>query len=85
MSAFSILFDKPFSTGAVAVGDYNNDSLIDIFVGERYNVDTYGMPVSGRLYKNLGKNKFEYIKIKSFENIGLITSAKWVDINSDNN
>ena len=45
----SFLFDKPFSTGAVAVGDYNNDSLIDVFVGERYDVDSYGIPVSGRL------------------------------------
>ena len=80
-----ISFDKPFSTGAVSVGDYNNDSLLDIFVGERYDVDSYGVPVSGRLYKNLGDNKFENIKIKSFENIGLITSAKWIDINSDNN
>ena len=81
----SFLFDKPFSTGAVAVGDFNNDSLNDVFVAERYDVDSYGIPVSGRLYKNLGKNKFQNIKIKSFENIGLITSAKWVDINSDNN
>ena len=83
LSAFSIPFDKPFSTGTIAVGDYNNDSLTDIFVGERYNVDTYGMPVSGRLYKNIGNNKFEYIGIKPFENMGLITTAKWVDLNSD--
>ncbi len=85
LSKSSFLFDKPFSTGAVAVGDFNNDSLNDVFVAERYDVDSYGVPVSGRLYKNLGKNKFQNIKIKSFENIGLITSAKWVDINSDNN
>tara|TARA_A100001015_G_scaffold53614_1_gene58756 strand:+ start:5 stop:1801 length:1797 start_codon:yes stop_codon:yes gene_type:complete len=85
LSNSSFLFDKPFSTGAVAVGDFNNDSLNDVFVAERFDVDSYGVPVSGRLYKNLGKNKFQNIKIKSFENIGLITSAKWVDINSDNN
>ena len=34
--------------------------------------------------KEEGLNKFENIKIKSFENIGLITSSKWIDINSDN-
>jgi hypothetical protein len=85
LSNSSFLFDRPFSTGVVAVGDYNNDSLVDIFVGERFDVDSYGIPVSGRLYKNLGNNKFENIKINSFENIGLITSAKWVDINFDDN
>ena len=85
LSNSSFSFDGPFSTGVVAVGDYNNDSLVDVFVGERYDVDSYGIPVSGRLYKNLGDNKFENIKITSFENIGLITSAKWVDINFDNN
>mgnify|MGYP002862780468 FL=1 len=80
-----ISFDKPFSTGAVAVGDYNNDSLLDIFVGERYDVDSYGIPVSGRLYKNIGDNKYEFVKIKSFDDLGLIKSARWVDLNSDNN
>ena len=85
VSNSSISFDKPFSTGAVAIGDYNNDSLLDIFVGERYDVDSYGIPVSGRLYKNIGGNKYEFVKIKSFDDLGLIKSARWIDLNSDNN
>lgn len=76
-------FKTPFPTGAVAVADFNNDGLVDIFIGERYNPEAYGIPVSGHLFLNQGNNNFNEIEHPNLENLGLITQAKWVDINQD--
>ena len=76
-------FEKPFATGAIDVSDYDNDGDLDVFVGERFNQNIYGLPVSGHLFKNIGDNNFIEEKSKSFDKLGLITDAKWVDLNDD--
>ena len=78
-------FIRPMSTGAVTIGDYNGDGLKDVFVGERYRNDYYGLPGSGYLYSNLGDNRFELDTIISNElaELGMITDAVWVDIDQD--
>ncbi len=76
-------FSKPIATGAVAISDYNQDGLLDIFVGEKKSNNTYGLPGSGYLFKNKGQQHFEQIHIPDFENLGIITDAKWLDVNND--
>ena len=80
-NAFS--FKKPFATGAVAIGDFNNDGLQDIFLGERFSNEAYGIPVSGHIFKNIGNNQFIEYEQQSLKNLGLITDAKWEDLNKD--
>ena len=79
----SFVFEKPFATGSIDVSDYDNDGDLDVFVGERFNQNIYGLPVSGHLFKNIGDNNFIEEKSKSFDKLGLITDAKWVDLNDD--
>ena len=76
-------FSKFFSTGAIAIGDANNDALLDIFIGERFNVDTYGIPGSISLMINRGNGNFEATYPPEFQNIGMITDIEFTDLNSD--
>ena len=76
-------FSKFFSTGAIAIGDANNDGLLDIFIGERFNVDTYGIPGSISLMINKGNGAFEATYPSEFQNIGMITDIEFIDLNSD--
>ena len=76
-------FSKFFSTGAIAIGDANNDGLLDIFIGERFNVDTYGIPGSISLMINRGNGSFEATYPPEFQNIGMITDIEFTDLNSD--
>ena len=83
LSKDSFDFEKPISTGAIAIEDIDNDGLLDVFIGERYNTNLYGLPVSGYLFKNKGNNKFERVEQNSLQKIGLIKSAQWVNLNND--
>ena len=76
-------FSKFFSTGAIAIGDANNDALLDIFIGERFNVDTYGIPGSISLMINRGNGSFKATYPPEFQNIGMITDIEFTDLNSD--
>ena len=78
LSTNSFEFENPISTGAVAIDDYNNDGLVDLFIGERFNPDLYGIPVSGHLFENKGGNKFVKVEQKALKELGLIKSASWL-------
>ena len=83
LSTKSFEFESPIATGAVAIDDYNNDGLLDLFIGERFNPDLYGIPTSGHLLENKGENKFVNVEQKDLRGIGLIKSASWVNLNGD--
>ena len=83
LSTSSFEFESPISTGSVAIDDYNNDGLLDLFIGERFNPDLYGIPVSGYLFENKGGNKFVKVEQKALKELGLIKSAGWTNLNND--
>mgnify|MGYP000843579695 FL=1 len=75
-----------FNTGTVVSGDLDNDGDQDLFVGERALADAYGLPASGHILINDGSGQFTDETATwsaSLNEIGLITSAAMIDLESD--
>lgn len=83
LNTSALHFNSPMSTGTVSVYDIDQDGDQDIFVGERFKVETYGVPVSGYILINQGNNQFETTEPKTLKEIGLITDSAWADLNKD--
>lgn len=79
----SPIFPSTISSSVVTAADFDKDGDIDLFVGERYKTNLYGMPGSGYVLENDGKGNFTAANHGVLNNLGMITDAKWVDINSD--
>ena len=62
--------------------DYDNDGDIDIFVGGRIIPGKYPVTPRSYLLNNDGKGKFTIVKTP-FDSIGMVTDAKWLDVNDD--
>jgi hypothetical protein len=74
------------STSTVESVDYDKDGDLDLFVGARVIPFFYGAPANGFILNNDGKGKFTDVTKKvapALEKIGLITDAKWIDVNND--
>ncbi|MDH3382231.1 MAG: FG-GAP-like repeat-containing protein, partial [Flavobacteriaceae bacterium] len=76
-------FPTPLSSSTVSIYDFDQDGDEDIFVGERFQVETYGIPTSGYILENKGNNTFEIPNQEALNNIGLITDSAWADLNDD--
>lgn len=76
-------FPQAVATGAVAIADFDQDGLEDVFVGERNSNNAYGLPGSAYLFRNKGQQNFESIEIPEFKELGIITDAQWLDVNQD--
>jgi hypothetical protein len=75
-----------FNTAVVAPHDFDADGDIDLFVGSRSTPTAYGVPPRSYLYQNDGTGKFTDITLtmsKALSEIGMVTDAKWVDIDGD--
>lgn len=77
------LFSRPFSTGALTAADFDNDGDTDLFVGERYQVETYGKDGQGFILRNDGAGNFTEEAPEVFSHIGMLTEAKHFDVNKD--
>ena len=77
------LFSRPFSTGALTAADFDNDGDIDLFVGERYQVETYGIDGQGFILRNDGAGNFTEEAPEVFSKIGMLTDAAHLDLNKD--
>ena len=81
------LVQKLYNKSCVAVADVDHDGDSDIFIGtlESTASTDYGMPQSSFLYLNDGKGKFTLTDAHTIrlDNIGIVTSAKFTDINND--
>jgi len=79
----SPVFPKTISSSVVKASDYDDDGDIDLFVGERYKTNLYGMPGSGYILENDGQGNFKIDENNLFSDLGMITDASWSDINGD--
>jgi hypothetical protein len=74
------------STSSVAPNDFDKDGDIDLFVGVRLIPFQYGLPGNGYILENDGKGNFSDKTptiAAQLHNLGLITDARWADINQD--
>ena len=74
------------STSCVRAEDFDNDGVMELFVGIRLKPFEYGLPVNGYLLENDGKGKFSNVTQQiapELRNIGLIRDMLWEDVDSD--
>ncbi|MGB5227062.1 MAG: VCBS repeat-containing protein [Eudoraea sp.] len=70
----------------IAPFDYNNDSYIDLFIGSRSIVGTYGIDPDHLLLENKGDGTFVNATERSaygLKDAGMITDATWADMDGD--
>lgn len=69
----------------VTIADIDHDGDQDIFVGTLANAHAYGIPQTSHLLLNNGKGHFAVANqsIINLNNIGIVTSAVFTDINKD--
>ena len=76
-------FPMALSSSVVQAADFDRDGDTDLFVGERFKTNLYGLPGSGYLLENDGHGNFKTLENGALAEIGMITDARWADINND--
>jgi enediyne biosynthesis protein E4 len=74
------------NTAVIVPNDYDGDGDLDIFVGSRSVPLIYGVSPRSYLFQNDGKGKFTDVTpsvAKPLEYIGMVTDAKWADMDGD--
>ena len=76
---------KPENKSCVAIADVDHDGDMDIFVGNLADPKAYGIPQTSYLYINNGHGQFTAADKSRIilDNIGIVTSAVFTDINKD--
>ena len=72
-------------TGAITSADFDKDGDEDLFIGNHFISGKYGFSSQSYLLINDGKGYFSsFSGKKGFDVSGMVTDAKWVDLDGDN-
>jgi hypothetical protein len=74
------------SSSCVRAEDFDNDGVIELFVGIRLNPFLYGVPVNGYLLENDGKGKFSNVTPEiapELKDVGMVRDMLWADVDQD--
>ncbi len=71
------------NNSCVSTADFDKDGDNDIFVGSNLVSSRYGAIPSQTLLINDGKGNFNPFKNPKLNTIGMVSDAKWIDINRD--
>jgi enediyne biosynthesis protein E4 len=75
-----------FSKGCVKAGDIDGDGDLDLFIGGRVIPGRYPLAAPSKILVNDGKANFTDATktiAPSFDTLGLVTDAVWIDLNHD--
>ncbi|TXG36103.1 VCBS repeat-containing protein [Seonamhaeicola maritimus] len=75
-----------YSGSVVKPYDFDNDGDEDLFIGGRQNPGNYPFPGTSYLLRNdTSEKEVKFTKLENeiLENIGMVTNAIWVDVDSD--
>src|SRR5690606_30809866 len=84
--ATEALPEARMSKSCIAAADFDKDGDTDVFVGGRVIPGQYPMTPQSYLLENDGKGVFTDAtgaRAARLQNIGMVTDAKWVDVNKD--
>lgn len=74
------------STKAIAYADYDQDGDLDLFIGERVKIGSYGLPGNGYILQNDGTGTFSDVTAHvapELTGLGMITDAVFADMDND--
>ncbi len=83
-SAEAVIPSLESATGPMALGDYDGDGALDLFVGGRAIPSRYPAAASSELYRNVaGKFVLDTGASAVLKDIGLVSGAMFADVNGD--
>lgn len=74
------------SNSTVSASDFTGNGHLDLFVGERLNLFSVGLPARGILLENNGNGQFTDVTsdwTSDFSDLGMITDSEWLDWDGD--
>ncbi len=82
----SLLPTTQQNVSTITVADFDQDGDMDVFIGSRSVPGTYGINAKHLLLENMGDGTFKDVtesKAYDLQDVGMITSAKWADMDGD--
>ncbi len=74
------------STSCVRAEDFDNDGVMELFVGIRLKPFLYGVPETSYILENDGKGKFTNVTLQiapELKDVGMVRDMMWVDADKD--